>query len=265
VLTDSHCHLNLLDLRALDTDLDGVVAAARAAGVARMLSVSVDLETFPRVLAVARQYSGVAASVGVHPNVVGKREPSVEELAELAAHREVVAVGETGLDYYRHRNDPEAQQARFRHHIRAARLADKPLIVHTRQARADTLRILREERAQEVGGVFHCFTEDWPTAQEAMDLGFYVSFSGIVTFQNAQEVRSVAKRMPLERMLVETDAPYLAPAPHRGRTNQPAYVRHVAEYIAKLRGAEFEEVARATTRNSMDLFRLDADPDFSPL
>jgi TatD DNase family protein len=255
VLSDSHCHLDLLDLEALGTDLDGAVAAANAAGVGYLLCVSVDMESFPRVVGAAHRYAGVTASVGVHPNVKGKKEPSVQELAQLAATSEVVAVGETGLDYYRHRNDPEEQQQRFRRHIRAARLAGKPLIVHTREARADTLRILREERAQDVSGVLHCFTEDWATAEEAMGLGFYISLSGVVTFQNAEGLRDVAKRLPLERLLIETDAPYLAPVPHRGKTNQPAYVRHVAEHIAQVRSVDFDEVAEATTRNYLELFR----------
>jgi TatD DNase family protein len=258
VLSDSHCHLNLLDWNALHTDADGVVECARAAGVEHMLCVSVDLETFPEVVALARRYPGVAASVGVHPNVRSQLEPPVEQLAALAATPEVVALGETGLDYYRHGIEHELQQERFRRHIRAARLAAKPLIVHTRQACADTLRILREERAQEVGGVMHCFTEDWASAQQAMDLGFCISFSGILTFNKAEDIRDVARRVPLERMLVETDSPYLAPVPHRGRTNQPAYLRHVAEHLAELRGLTVQDLGAATTHNYLNLFRLPA-------
>ncbi len=249
-LADSHCHLDLLDFKKLGP-LEAIVARAREKGVTHCLCVSIDLERFPRVLGIARTFEGVRCSVGVHPNARG-REPSVAELVREAQRPEVVAVGETGLDYYR--GGGEDQKARFRNHIAAAREAGKPLIVHTRQAREDTLRILEQERAFEVGGVMHCFTEDWPTAQAAMDMGFYISFSGIVTFQNAQALKEVAKRVPLERMLVETDAPYLTPVPLRGKPNEPANVFYVAEHIASLREIPLEALAGQTTANYLNLF-----------
>ncbi len=253
MLVDSHCHLNLVEEGATD-GLDGVMQAAREQGVERMLCVSVDLESYPRVREIAGLYDNVLASVGVHPNHDAGRDPSVEELVELAADTKVVAIGETGLDYYRSEGDTEWQRARFRRHIAAAKRAAKPLIVHTREAREDTLRILREEDAGQAGGVLHCFTEDWDMACAAMDLGLYISFSGIVTFKSAAQIQDVAKRIPIERMLVETDSPYLAPVPHRGKPNQPAFVRYVAEFIAELRGVSFDEIAERTTENFSTLF-----------
>ncbi len=253
LLVDSHCHLDLLDPSW--GGMDTVMQNAHAQDIAYMLCVSVSLETYPAVLALAHQYPNVFASVGVHPNENEGHEPSVDDLIAHAQDPRVVAIGETGLDYFRNSGDMAWQHARFRHHIAAAKTTGKPLIVHTREAKHDTLRILREEGADQVGGVMHCFTEDWDTAQQAMDLNFYISFSGIVTFQSAKELKEVAMRMPLERMLVETDAPYLAPVPHRGRTNQPAYTRHVAEHIATLRGVPLPEIAQATTKNFFTLFR----------
>jgi TatD DNase family protein len=263
VLVDSHCHLNMLELEALGGDLTQVMAAASEQGVGHMLCVSVDIETFPQVLALAREHANVSASVGLHPNNRGVHEPSVEELVLLAQDPRVVAIGETGLDYYRSPRDQDSgvvewQHERFRCHIAAARAARKPLIVHSRDARADTLHILREEHADEVGGVMHCFTEGWDTARAAMDLNFHISFSGIVTFKNAVALKDVAKRVPLDRLLVETDSPYLAPVPFRGKTNQPAYVRHVAEHIAELRGQPFDVIADATSRNYFGLFPVSA-------
>lgn len=263
VLVDSHCHLNMLELDALCGSLAQVIGAASEQGVGHMLCVSVDIETFPQVLGLAREHTNVSASVGLHPNSRGVHEPSVEELVQLAQDPQVVAIGETGLDYYRSPREPEGdggewQHERFRRHIAAARAARKPLIVHSRDARADTLRILREEHADEVGGVMHCFTEDWDTARAAIDLNFHISFSGIVTFKNAVALKEVAKRVPLDRLLVETDSPYLAPVPFRGKTNQPAYVRHVAEHIAELRGQPFDVIADATSRNYFGLFPVGA-------
>ena len=256
-LVDSHCHLPLID--AGDGGIDGVVTRAREAGVTRMLCVSVDLETFAGVADVARRYAQVSASVGVHPNTEeGAREPAVAELVELAAGEGIVAVGETGLDYYRSTGDLEWQRQRFRTHIRAAREAQKPLIVHCREAAADVIRILREEGAGEAGGVMHCFVDDWDTALAAIDIGFYISLSGIVTFKNAQALQDIARRLPSDRLLIETDAPWLAPVPHRGRQNEPAYVRHTAEFIARLREVPLEEIARVTTENFHRLFRLAA-------
>lgn len=253
----------MIELEAPGGNLAQVMAAASEQGVGHMLCVSVDIETFPQVLALAREHANVSASVGLHPNSRGVHEPSVEELVLLAQDPQVVAIGETGLDYYRSPRDQDSgdvewQRERFRRHIAAARAARKPLIVHSRDVRADTLHILREEHADEVGGVMHCFTEDWDTARAAMDLSFHISFSGIVTFKNAVALKDVAKRVPLDRLLVETDSPYLAPVPFRGKTNQPAYVRHVAEHIAELRGQSFDVIADATSRNYFGLFPVSA-------
>ena len=253
MLVDSHCHLDFPELQA---DLAGVMESMRAGGVSHALTISTTLETFPAVRAVAESQPNVWCSAGVHPDERRDgREASLDELAAMASHPKVVAIGETGLDYFRVEGDTQWQRERFRTHIRAARACAKPLVIHTREASADTLRIMREEGASEAGGVMHCFTESWEVAQAAMELGFHISFSGIVTFKNAQALKEVARRVPLERMLVETDSPYLAPVPHRGKTNQPAFVRHVAEEIARLRGIPFEEVASHTTANFFRLFR----------
>lgn len=254
-LVDSHCHLDRLDLAKLGGDLDSVLAAAHAQGVDHVLCVCIDMGNFSAVNTLARQYPQVFASVGVHPNEKDTQDPGVEELVELAQADKVVAIGETGLDYFHGQGDLEWQRERFRRHIRAARQCGKPLIVHTRDARADTINIMREENAAACGGVMHCFTEDWTMAKQAMEMGFYISFSGIVTFRNADSLRDVARRVPLERLLVETDAPYLTPVPYRGKSNQPAYVRHVAELIAEIRGIPLETVAAVTTANFFKLFR----------
>lgn len=247
MLVDSHCHLDFPELRC---DLAGVLERMRANGVSHALTISTTLQTFPAVRAVAAEAPQIWCTVGVHPDERRDgREVGEDELVALADDPRVVALGETGLDYYRVEGDTEWQRERFRTHIRAARRCGKPLVIHTRAAAADTLRIMREEGADEVGGVLHCFTESWEVAQAGMALGFDISFSGIVTFKNARELHEVARRVPLERMLVETDSPYLAPVPHRGKTNEPAFVKHVAEAVARLRGISFEEVARATTGN----------------
>ena len=252
-LVDSHCHLPLI--ASPERPLESILSDAHAAGVGHVLCVSVDLETLPGVLATAR-LPGVFASVGVHPNTdADAREPSVDELVELAAAPGVVAIGETGLDYYRLEGSAEPQHARFRHHIRAARALGKPLIIHTRDSAADVLSVLREERASEVGGVMHCFVEDWDTASAAMDLGFMISLSGIVTFKSAQSLQAVAKRLPRESLLVETDAPWLAPVPFRGRQNEPAYVRHTAAFLARLREEDEAHLAATTTANFFRLFK----------
>ena len=248
---DSHCHLNFPDFAGRRDEL---LARMQENDVAQALCVSVELEKFPEVLQLAESDARLWASVGVHPDHEHCQEPDVEELAGLAAHPRVVAIGETGLDYYRQPGPLAWQQARFRTHIRAARASGKPLIIHTRAAADDTLRILREEGAAAVGGVMHCFTESLTVAEEAMALGFHISFSGIVTFKNAQTLKEVAKAVPLERMLIETDAPYLAPVPYRGKTNEPAFVRHVAEHIAELRGLSPQAVGEATSANFRRLF-----------
>jgi TatD DNase family protein len=250
-LTDSHCHLNF---EPLHLHLPQVLQNARDQGVGHMLCVGVNLEKLPEVLALAHEHANIFASVGVHPDEQQGRDPSVDELVALAQDPRVVAIGETGLDYYRLKGDLGWQQERFRRHIRAARAAGKPLIIHTREAATDTLHLLREEGAEAVGGVMHCFTENWETARAALDLGFYISFSGIVTFRNADALRAVAARIPADRLLIETDAPYLAPMPHRGKTNEPAFVRHVAETLADLRSESFERLAETTTRNFFTLF-----------
>jgi TatD DNase family protein len=254
-LVDSHCHLDRLDFTKLGGDLDQALATARAHGVEHLLCVCIDMDNFPAVAELALRYPQIYASAGVHPNERDTRDPEAAELAALARQDKVVAVGETGLDYFHGRGDLEWQRQRFRRHIRAARDCGRPLIIHTRDAREDTLRIMAEEGAGEVGGVMHCFTEDWAMAERALEMGFYISFSGIVTFRNAEPLREVARRVPLPRLLVETDAPYLTPVPYRGKSNQPAYVRYVAEQIAVLRGMPLEEIARATTENFFRLFK----------
>jgi TatD DNase family protein len=257
MFVDSHCHLDFPELRA---SLPEVLDAMHANAVTHALVVAVDMPGWPSVHGIARAHPNLYASVGVHPDYEETQEPTRELLAARAMEPRIVAIGETGLDYYRITGDLEWQRARFRTHIRAARDCGRPLIVHTRSAAEDTLRILREEGAAEVGGVMHCFTETWDVASAAMDLGFFISFSGIVTFRNAAALQDVARRIPLERMLVETDSPYLAPVPYRGKRNQPAYVRHVAEHIAQLREDPLEVIAGATTRNFFDLFKIEASP-----
>jgi TatD DNase family protein len=251
MLVDSHCHL---DFPELSGRLDAVLGAMADAGVGHALCVSVTREDFPRVRVLAERHANLFASAGVHPDYVDVHDPSIHELLVLADHPKVIAIGETGLDYYRLEGDLEWQRERFRSHIRAARECGKPLIVHTRSAAEDTLRIMREERAADVGGVMHCFTETAAVASAAMDLGFMISFSGIVTFRNARELREVARQVPLSHLLVETDAPYLAPVPHRGKTNEPAFVRYVAEEIARLHETSLDAVATATTDNFFRLF-----------
>lgn len=250
---DSHCHINFPDLAA---DLPAVMAAMTANDVTHALCVSVNLETFPQVLDVAERFANVYASAGVHPDDRSGEEPSLERLLALSDHPKVVATGETGLDYYRVEGDTEWQRERFRMHIRAARQLRKPLIIHTREAAEDTLRVMREESASEIGGVMHCFTESADVARRAMEMNFMISFSGIVTFKNALALKEVARMVPLESMLIETDSPYLAPVPYRGKTNQPAYVRYVAEEIARLRSVSVETIADATTANFFRLFDM---------
>jgi TatD DNase family protein len=251
MLVDSHCHLDFPDLA---NRLPEVLLRMQENGVGAALCIAVNLEDFPQVLTLAETDSRLFASVGVHPEYTDVEEPSVEQLLALAAHPKVVAIGETGLDYYWQKDKPEWQRERFRAHIRAARQCGKPLVVHTRESAVDTLRLLQEEGAEAVGGVMHCFTENWEIAQQALDLGFYLSFSGIVTFKNATIVKEVAERCPLDRLLVETDSPYLAPVPYRGKPNEPAHVRYVAEEIARLRSVSLETVVAATTDNFFTLF-----------
>lgn len=257
MFVDSHCHINF---EGLGDRLPEVLDNMRAHDVTHALCVSVDLETLPAVLAVAERYDNVFASAGVHPDHENVREPSVAELIELAEHPKVVAIGETGLDYYRLEGrtvaDMEWQRERFRTHIRAARATRKPLIVHTRASAEDTLRLMAEEGAAEAGGVMHCFTEPWAVAEQALAQNFHISLSGIVTFKSAADVQDVARRVPLDRLLIETDSPYLAPVPYRGKPNEPAYVSHVGRFIASERGIAVEALADATTQNFFRLFRI---------
>lgn len=248
-LVDSHCHLDMLDLEPHGGELAPVIEHARRQGVCHMLCVSVGMDALPAMLRLVEPLDDVSASVGVHPNEQHGAEPEVDDLVRLSRMPKVVAIGETGLDYFRVEGRPEWQRERFRRHIAAARIARKPLIVHSRDAFADTVRLMKEEQAADAGGVMHCFTGNWVEARRLLDLGFDISFSGIVTFNSARDIRDAATRVPLDRMLIETDSPYLAPVPHRGRSNQPGYVRHVAECIADLRGLPVEEVAEATTAN----------------
>ncbi|MEZ5586409.1 MAG: TatD family hydrolase [Sedimenticolaceae bacterium] len=254
MLVDSHCHLDRVDLTPYHGDFAGLIEACREAGVAHMLCVSIDLESYPAMLALVEDYPEVSVSVGVHPNDFDRREPGIEELVALAGHPKNVAIGETGLDYFHGKGELDWQRERFRIHIRAARQANKPLIIHTRDARDDTIAIMREEQARDVGGVMHCFTESWEMAKAALDLDFYISFSGIVTFKNATALRDVAARVPDERILIETDSPYLAPVPFRGKPNEPRYVGKVAEAIAAVRGVSTEAVARQSRENFYRLF-----------
>jgi TatD DNase family protein len=250
---DSHCHLSFPELTE---DLPGVLARMREARVVAALNVCTTLPEFPAVLAVAEREADIYASVGVHPDYTDTAEPTVEQLVALAQHPKVVAIGETGLDYFRLKEPLEWQRERFRVHIRAARAARKPLIIHTRAAAEDTIRLMQEEGAEEAGGVMHCFTESLEVARAAMALGFYISFSGIVTFKNARELHAVAQAVPLDRMLVETDAPYLAPVPFRGRRNEPSYVPHVAAKVAELHGVTADFVAERTSGNFSRLFKV---------
>lgn len=257
-LIDSHCHLNRIDLIAFDNDLDNVLQQAREAGVERFLSVCVELEEFPTLCQLAERYSDVFISVGVHPDSDFTDEPDAVMLDTLARHPRCIAIGETGLDYYRIDTEVgrELQRHRFREHIRASISSGKPLIIHTRQAAEDTLMIMREEHAESIGGVMHCFTENWGIAQQALDLNFYISMSGIATFKNATTLHDVAKKIPADRMLIETDSPYLAPVPFRGKQNHPALVRYVAQSLAELRQVDYETLAAQTTENFYRCFRL---------
>jgi TatD DNase family protein len=252
MLVDSHCHLDFDEYR---DRIPEVLAEMSAAGVEHALCISVTLQDFPRVRALAETHARLFATVGVHPDYPEVGGVAVDELVALADHPRILAVGETGLDYYRLQGDLEWQRERFRAHIRAARACRKPLVIHTRAAAEDTLRIMREEGAAAVGGVMHCFTETLGVAQAAVEMGFLISFSGIVTFRNAGQVREVAKALPMESILVETDSPYLAPVPFRGKVNHPAYVRHVAEEVGRLRGLPFGAIASATTANFCRVFR----------
>lgn len=251
MLIDSHCHFNLSKVSS-----QAWIEEAKQNGIQKFLNVSVDVETFPEILSLAEKCEEVYASVGVHPNTDLNDKTSVEDLIKLSQHPKVIAIGETGLDYYRSSGDLSWQFKRFRNHIQAAKETKKPLIIHCREAKADVLKVLKEENAKEIGGIMHCFVEDWDTAQEIMDLGFLISFSGIVTFKTATDLQEVAQKVPANQYLIETDAPFLAPLPFRGKANQPAYVKHIGEFIAALRNESLDSVAQHTTQNFLKLFQL---------
>lgn len=258
MLIDSHCHLNFIDLTDFNNDLGEVLKQAKANNVTYFLCVCVELSDYPQLERIAIQYDNIAISVGVHPNSVCDSPITAEQLCDLAKNPACIAIGETGLDYFRTETEEarELQRSQFREHIKAALISKKPLIIHTRQAAEDTLMVMAEENAQEIGGVMHCFSEDLAVAKRAIDLNFYISFSGIVTFKNAKTLQEVAQAIPLDRILIETDSPYLAPVPFRGKQNHPALVKHVAETLANLRGITYEELAAATTENFYRCFRL---------
>jgi TatD DNase family protein len=258
MLIDSHCHLHFLDLTRFDDNLNAVITEARNAGVSNMLCVSTDLKDLPEIKAITDIYDNIFYSVGVHPNTELASEVTVDKLVNLTAgNSKCIAIGETGLDYYRQEANLR-QQERFRAHIRAALLCQKPLIIHMREAVEDTLRILQEENARQIGGVLHCFSEDLAVARRVLDLDFYISFSGIVTFKNALQLQEVAKYVPLDRILIETDSPYLAPMPFRGKQNHPALVKQVALKIAELRNTSFEIIAAETSKNFFACFRFES-------
>jgi len=255
-LVDSHCHLDRLKLENHDGDLSAALQAARDRGVGRFLCVGIDMQNAEKVIELADQYEDVYASVGVHPLSLEHPGPKKEELLAYADHPKVIAIGEMGLDFYYDKEQHEEQKKRFITQLEVARECQKPVIIHTRDARQESLDILREHCDLEVGGILHCFTESLEMAQAAVEMNFYVSISGIVTFRNASELRDVVNALPVERLLVETDAPYLAPVPHRGKPNEPAYVRDVAEFVAELKGISYEELRDITTNNFNTLMKL---------
>jgi len=260
-LVDSHCHLNMLDLSEFNDEMDNVILQARTNGVTHMLCVCVEPTDLPALYEIAANYSNISISVGIHPNTEMESEFDALTLVELSRHPACIAIGETGLDYYRTTTEEarELQRGRFREHIRAAIASSKPLIIHTREAAEDTLLLMAQENASNIGGVMHCFAEDWDIARRALDLNFYISFSGILTFKNALMLKEVAKKVPLDRILIETDAPYLAPVPFRGKQNHPALVKEVAIALRELRGVDFETIATHTTDNFYRCFRLPRD------
>jgi len=256
VLVDSHCHLDCIDLTDFDNNFDRLIQQTLEAGVEHMLCVSINLQKYPQMLDKVRPYPTISVSAGMHPMADETDDFSVEYLTELASDKKVVAIGETGLDYYYHKGDPHWQQQRFRAHIQVANQLDKPVIVHTRDAGDDTLDILRQENAGRCGGVIHCFTETQAFADQAIEMGLMISISGIVTFRNAEALRDIARSIPDDYLLIETDSPYLAPMPHRGKQNQPAYVRHVAETLAAVRNTTVEHIAEISRNNFYRLFNL---------
>ena len=252
-IVDSHCHIDRVDLEEFGGSVESMLSHAKELSVNKFLCVCIDLEHFDQVHNLALQHSNIYASVGVHPTEIISKEPSVEKLLELSSSERVIAIGETGLDYFRVKKDEaDWQRDRFRRHIRASNKSEKPLIIHMRESKEDIIDILQKENAQ--SGVMHCFAEDWETAKAALDLGFYISFSGILTFNNANDLREIAKKVPADRLLVETDSPYLTPAPYRGKPNSPAYTYYVAEKLAEVRNTSIDEIAEVTTTNFKNLF-----------
>ncbi len=256
MLIDSHCHLDRIDLGPYQNDFGAFMEHARNSQIRHQLCIAIDLENYPAMLELVSAYPDISLSVGVHPNVTDGKDPSVDELLALADNDKVIAIGETGLDYFRSEGDLEWQHQRFRNHISVAKTLNKPLIIHTRDAGHDSLDVLKAEGADQVGGIIHCFAEDWVYAEKALDLNFFISFSGIVTFKNAQAIKEVAQKVPSDRFLIETDSPYLAPVPYRGKPNYPTYVRHVAEHIAELRNTSIEEIAELSRNNFYRLFGM---------
>lgn len=257
-LVDSHCHLHSLDLQEFENNIENVLQAAKENGVQDMLCVCIELEDLPAIQKLADRYSFIKTSAGIHPNVEITKVLPAAELITLSQHPSCIAIGETGLDYYRTETEEarEPQREQFRQHIKAAIDSTKPLIIHTREAAEDTLKLMKEHQADRIGGVMHCFAEDWGIAKRALDLNFYISFSGIVTFKNATQLQEVAKKVPLDRILIETDCPYLAPMPFRGKQNHPALVKYVAMKLSELRQIPFEEIAEQTTANFYQCFRI---------
>jgi len=256
MLIDSHCHLDRIDLKPYENDFSCFMDEANNNQIEHLLCIAIDLESYPAMLELVTGFKQISVTVGVHPNVQDCKDPSIDELIILGQPDNVIGIGETGLDYFRSEGDLAWQHQRFRNHISAAKKLKKPLIIHTREAKEDTLRILKEEDADEIGGVIHCFTEDWEFAKKAMDLNFYISFSGIITFNNAVAIKEVAKKIPSDKFLIETDSPYLAPTPFRGRPNYPTYVRYVADQIAELRGTSTTKIADLSASNFYQLFSL---------
>ncbi|MGC6247648.1 YchF/TatD family DNA exonuclease [Bisgaard Taxon 45] len=255
-IVDSHCHLDALDYENLHNSVDDVVNKALARDVKHLLAVGVTLTRFEQIYATLAKFDNVSLACGVHPLDLDDEPFDADRLLRLANDPKVVAIGETGLDYYYSADNKTIQQDIFATQIQIANQLNKPVIVHTRSAREDTIRILTENQADKCGGVLHCFTENWEMAKKGLDLGLYISLSGIITFKNAEALREVARLVPLDRLLVETDSPYLAPVPYRGKQNQPAYVREVCEYVATLKGLSFEQFAQITTQNFERLFKI---------
>ncbi len=252
-IVDSHCHIDRVDLSQFGGSVERMIEHAKELSVEQFLCVCIDLEHFDEVLSLAKKHDSIYASVGVHPTEQEGKDPSVEELLQLASHDKIIAIGETGLDYFHiDKETADWQRERFRRHIAASNQLGKPMIIHTRDAKKDTIQIMQQEQA--ASGVMHCFAEDWETAKAALDLGFYISFSGIITFKSADSLREVAKRVPLDRLLIETDSPYLTPVPYRGKPNSPAYTYYVAQKLAEIRSINIGEVAQATTQNFNRLF-----------